>query len=167
MEEISRRGEIVSPERLRALLRQSTRVRILDTFLVAVCTHCWEFLELRRVRDLETLKKCPSCGRETIGLSTDSYENVFSLAMKARSRSTFRGKRLKLLTSLKRSAELRKEYGHTLDMLLAGRGIRLSDASNLASRTKKEGEEGGEVIDLVIEGEREALRRRYFASTGQ
>jgi len=87
--------------------------------------------------------------------------------MKARSRSTFRGKRLKLLTSLKRSAELRKEYGHTLDMLLAGRGIRLSDASNLASRTKKEGEEGGEVIDLVIEGEREALRRRYFASTGQ
>ena len=167
VEEISRRGEIVSPERLRALLRQSTRVRILDTFLVAVCTHCWEFLELRRVRDLETLKKCPSCGREAIGLSTDSYENVFSLAMKARSRSTFRGKRLKLLTSLKRSAELRKEYGHTLDMLLAGRGIRLSDASNLASRMKKEGEAGGEVIDQIIEGEREALRRRYFASTGQ
>jgi len=166
VEEISRRGEIVSPERLRALLRQSTRVRILDTFLVAVCTHCWEFLELRRVRDLEAVKKCPSCGRETIGLSTDSYENVFSLAMKARSRSTFRGKRLKLLTSLKRSAELRKEYEHNLDMLLAGRGIRLSDASNLAARMKKEGE-GGDVIDLVIEGERDSLRRRYFASTGQ
>jgi len=86
--------------------------------------------------------------------------------MKARSRSTFRGKRLKLLTSLKRSAELRKEYEHNLDMLLAGRGIRLSDASNLAARMKKEGE-GGDVIDLVIEGERDSLRRRYFASTGQ
>ncbi len=161
VEEISRRGEIISPERLRALLRQSTRVRILDTFLVAACTHCWEFLELKRVRDLETMKNCPRCGRETIGLSTDSYENVFSLAMKARSRSTFHGKRLKLLTSLKKTAELRKEYGHVLDMLLAGRGIRLIDASNLASRMRKD---GTDVIDVVIEGERETLRRRYFAS---
>src|SRR5207245_5690357 len=51
VEEISRRGEIVSPERLRALLRQSRRVRILDSFLAAVWTLCWEFLDLRRVMD--------------------------------------------------------------------------------------------------------------------
>src|SRR2546426_12632311 len=87
--------------------------------------------------------------------------------MKARSRSTFRGKRLKLLTSLKRSAELRKEYGPTLDMLLAGRGIRLSDASNLASRMKKEGEAGGGGVEQIIEGGRGGRRRPSFASTGQ
>jgi ATP-dependent Lhr-like helicase len=52
IEEISRRGEIVSPERLRALLRQSTRARILDTFVVAVCTSCWNYVELKRVGDL-------------------------------------------------------------------------------------------------------------------
>ncbi|MDG6910486.1 MAG: DEAD/DEAH box helicase, partial [Nitrososphaerota archaeon] len=44
VEEISRRGEIVSPERLKALLKQSTRPRINETFLVAVCTTCWNFL---------------------------------------------------------------------------------------------------------------------------
>ena len=159
IEEISRRGEIVSPERLRALLRQSTRARILDTFMVAVCTNCWNYLELRRVGDLEGLVKCTFCGREAIGLSTDSYENVFSLAMKARSRTDIRGRNLKMVEGVKKSAEMRKEYGHGFDMLMAGRGVRVTDAMALAAKMKKE---GMDVVDAVMDGEREALRRRYF-----
>ncbi len=159
VEEISRRGELVSPERLRALLRQSTRARIDDTFLVAVCSSCWNFLELRRVTDLEGLAKCPSCGREAVGLSTDSYENVFSLAMKARSRTNIQGKWLRLAEGVKKSAELRKEHGHAADMLMAGRGIRLAEAAALAARMKKD---GADLVDLIVEGERDALRRRYF-----
>lgn len=161
VEEISRRGELVSPERLRALLRQSTRARVNDAFLVAVCTHCWNFLELRRVGDLEGLGKCRECGKEEIGLSADSYENVFSLAMKARSRTDLRGKRLAQVESLRKSAVLRKEYGHPIDMLIAGRGIRLADAAALAARMKKE---GTDLVDLIVEGERDAMRRRYFFS---
>lgn len=159
VEEISRRGEIVSPERLRGLLRQSTRARINDTFLVAVCTNCWNFVELRRVSDLDGLAKCPSCGKETLGLSTDTYENIFSLAMKARSRSDLRGEKLKHVEALRKTAELRKEYGHPADMLLAGRGIRHADAAILAAKMRKE---GTDLVDLIIEGERDALRRRYF-----
>ena len=159
VEEISRRGEIVSPERLRALLKQSTRARVNDTFVVAVCTNCWNFLELRRVGDLESLLKCPVCEKEAIGLSTDSYENVFSLAMKTRSRADMRGKKLRLVEVVRKSAELRKEYGHPADMLIAGRGIRLAEAATLAAKMRKE---GTDLVELIIEGEREALRRRYF-----
>jgi ATP-dependent Lhr-like helicase len=159
VEEISRRGEIVSPERLRALLRQSTRARINDTFLVAACCNCWNFIELRKVGDLEGLDKCPFCGKASVGLSTDSYENVFSLAMKARSRADIGGKRSRLVEAIRKSAELRKEYGHAADMLLAGRGVRLAEASALAARMRKE---GTDLVELIIEGERDALRRRYF-----
>ena len=159
VEEISRRGEIVSPERLRALLKQSTRARINETFLVAVCTNCWNFLELRKVADLEGLERCPNCAKAAIGLSTDSYENVFSLAMKARSRGDLRGAKLRLVEALRKSADLRAEYGHAADILMAGRGVRLAEASALAAKMRKE---GTDVIELAIEGEREALRRRYF-----
>ncbi len=159
VEEISRRGEIVSPERLRALLKQSTRARINDTFLATVCTACWNFIELKKVGDLEGFDRCPACGKQALGLSTDSYENVFSLAMKTRSRSDMRGAKLRQVEALKKSAELRKDYGHAADMLLAGRGIRLADASALAPKMRKE---GTDVVELIIEGEREALRRRYF-----
>ncbi|MDG6942832.1 MAG: DEAD/DEAH box helicase [Nitrososphaerota archaeon] len=159
VEEISRRGEIVAPERLRALLRQSTRARINETFLVAVCTNCWNFLELRKVTDLEGLESCPACGKQALGLSTDSYENAFSLAMKARSRTVLTGAKLKLVEALRRSSDLRKEYGHAADMIMAGRGIKLAEASGLAAKMRKE---GTDVVDLIIEGEREALRKRYF-----
>jgi ATP-dependent Lhr-like helicase len=164
MEEISRRGEVVSPERLRSLIRQSTSARVLDTFLVAVCTKNWDFIELRRVRDLETLEVCPKCGEKAIGFSTDSYETVFSLAMKARSRSTLHGRNLKLLTKLQKSAEGRNEIGFDLPVLMAGRGIRLVDALNLGAKKKKT---GGDVVDYLIEGEKEALMRRYFSSPRQ
>ena len=159
VEEISRRGEIVSPERLRALLKQSTRARINDTFLAVVCTSCWNFLELKKVGDMEELRACPFCGKQALGISTDSYENVFSLAMKARSRSDLRGSKLKSVEAFRKTSELRKEYGHAADMLLAGRGVRLTDASVLAAKMRKE---GTDVVELIIEGEREALRRRYF-----
>lgn len=159
VEEISRRGEIVSPERLKGLLKQSTRARINETFLVAVCTNCWNFLELRKVADLEGLDRCPVCAKAAIGLSTDSYENVFSLAMKARSRADLRGGKLKLVDALRKTAELRTEYGHSVDILLGGRGIRLSDVSALMAKMRKD---GTDVIELAIEGERDALRRRYF-----
>ncbi|MDV3278519.1 MAG: DEAD/DEAH box helicase [Nitrososphaerales archaeon] len=162
IEEISRRGEIVSPERLRALLRQSTRARIMETFLVVVCTNCWNYLELKKAGDLEELARCPKCGKEALGLSTESYENVFSLAMKARSRTDLRGRRLKQVEALRKSAELRKEHGHAIDMILAGRSIRLTDAANLVAKMEREGKD---LVDVIIDGEREALRRRYFATT--
>ena len=160
VEEISRRGEIVSPERLRALLKQSTRARINDTFLVSRLHQLLELPGAEEGGGPGGFREVPlSVRKPTLGLSTDTYENVFSLAMKARSRADLRGSKLKLVESLRKSAELRKEYGHAADMLLAGRGIRLAEAATLAAKMRKE---GTDVVELIIEGERDALRRRYF-----
>ena len=161
VEEVSRRGEIVSPERLRSIIRQSAEACVTDSFLIAVCTNCWEYIEPKRIGSIE-LGGCPRCGHDdSIGFSTESYETVFSLALKARSRNDLAGKNLKMVEALKKSAELYKEYGTDALVLMGGRGIRLADVAGLLSRKRKE---GGDIIDYVIEGEREALKRRYFAS---
>jgi len=158
LEEVSRRGEIVSPERLRAIIRQSTSARINESFLVAACTNCWEYVELRRVGS-GGVAKCPKCGKEAVGYTTEAYENVFAASLKARSRIDVGGKPFRVLESIRKSALLRKEFGDDVLVLMAGRGIRLSDVAALVEKRKKE---GGELVDYVIEGEREALRRRYF-----
>ena len=161
LEEVSRRGEIVSPERLRAIIRQSTEARIRESFLVAACTNCWEFVELRRVGD-GAPERCPRCGRkDTIGFTTESYETVFGATLKARSRLQMHGKALKVLDILKRSAQVRNEFGDEALYVIAGRGIRLSEAPALLKKRK---ETGLDLIDCVIEGEREALKRRYFVT---
>ena len=160
VEEVSRRGEIVSPERLRSIIRQSTEARVNDSFLVACCTKCWDYIELKRVGGIQP-GNCPRCGSNSVGYSTESYETIFSLALKARSRSDLRGKNMKLIDSLKRSSQLVNEYGADALVLMGGRGIRLAEAGSLLAKKAKE---GGDIIDYVIEGEREALKRRYFAS---
>jgi ATP-dependent helicase Lhr and Lhr-like helicase len=160
LEEVSRRGEIVSPERLRAIIRQSTQARINESFVVAACTSCWEYVELRRVGSGVPVK-CPRCGKEAVGFTTESYEGVFGAALKARSRLELRGKPAKVLEAVRKAAELRREFGDDVLLLIAGRGIRLSDVPGLLARKK---ETGQDIIDMVIEGEREALKRRYFVS---
>lgn len=160
VEEVSRRGEIVSPERLRAIIRQSAEARVMDAFLTEVCTSCWEYTEPKRIGSV-LLGKCPRCGKDSIGYSTETYESIFSLALKARSRTDLRGKNLRMVEVLKKSTALCGEYGLDALILMGGRGIRLGDLAGLLARKKKE---GGDIIDYVIEGEREALKRRYFAS---
>ena len=160
VEEVSRRGEIISPERLRALIRQSTEARVADSFLIMVCTNCWDYVELKQVGSIE-LGRCPRCGSDAIGFSTESYESVFGLALKVRSRSIQHGRSVKAVELLRKSAELAKKFGNDALVMMAGRGIRLSEASSLLAKRSKE---GGDLIDYVIEGEREALKRRYFAS---
>jgi hypothetical protein len=71
-------------------------------------------------------------------------------------------KSLRLIEALRKTAGFRSEYGQDFVFLIAGRGIRISEAADLAAKRKKE---GGNIIDYVIEGEREALRRRYFFAT--
>jgi ATP-dependent Lhr-like helicase len=161
LEEVSRRGEIVSPERLRAIIRQSTEARIRESFLVAACTHCWEYVELRRVGS-GAPEKCPRCGRtDSMGFTTESYETVFSTAMKQRSRLQLHGKAVRVIETLKKSAQIRNEFGDEALYLIAGRGIRLSEVPALLKRKK---ETGGDLVDYIIEGERESLRRRYFVT---
>ncbi|MDG7005448.1 MAG: hypothetical protein JRM86_00755, partial [Nitrososphaerota archaeon] len=162
LEEVSRRGEIVSPERLRAIVRQSTEARIRESFLVAACTSCWEYVELRTVGS-GAPERCPRCGKPgTIGFTTDSYEAVFSATLKARSRLELHGRAERILETLRRSAQVRNEFGDESLYLMAGRGIRASEIPALLKRKA----EGGDVVDLVIEGEREALKRRYFVTEG-
>lgn len=120
-----------------------------------------EYVELRRVGD-GGAERCPRCGRkDTIGYTTESYEAVFGATLKARSRLQMHGKAQKVLENLKRSAQIKNEFGDDALYLIAGRGIRLSEVSALLKKRK---EAGMDLIDCVIEGEREALKRRYFVS---
>jgi hypothetical protein len=107
-------------------------------------------------------EKCPRCGKsDSMGFTTESYETVFGAALKARSRLQTHGKAEKVLEILKRSALIKNEFGDDALWVIAGRGIRLSEVTALMRKRK---EMGLDLVDCVIEGERDALRRRYFVS---
>ncbi len=52
------------------------KARLLDECLTFVCTNCWQYVEVRRINDVETEKiQCPECESKSIGaLKADENE---------------------------------------------------------------------------------------------
>jgi ATP-dependent Lhr-like helicase len=54
--------DLIPPERMRAVLIESARARLLNETCNFICTNCWNYMEMIRVKDLPEKPKCPKCG---------------------------------------------------------------------------------------------------------
>ncbi|MFQ6134792.1 MAG: hypothetical protein ACE5KU_03120, partial [Nitrososphaerales archaeon] len=159
LEEMSRRSDIIPPERMRRILLRSTRARLLNEVRTAVCTECWDYVESRKVADMQEMV-CPECGGGGIGFTEDTEEAVRRLCERMRVDRPRAPKRYRRMhRRIMGSAELYRRYGFPTVFVLAGRRIRVSDADAILKREKVVSER---LIDMVLEGEKKALKRRYF-----
>ncbi|MCW4045736.1 MAG: DEAD/DEAH box helicase [Candidatus Bathyarchaeota archaeon] len=156
IERVSMKTDLVPPERLRAVLVESAKARLLNETGTFVCTRCWDYLEMIRVKDLPAQPKCPRCGSQEIGLLKVEEETALSLIDK-------RGQKLvkseeKLQAHAVQSAQLIAKYGKTAAVALSARKVQSSD---IASVLEKEAKLTDRFYELVLEAERKALSRRF------
>jgi ATP-dependent Lhr-like helicase len=59
IERVSMKTDLIPPERMRAVLVESAKARLLNETGTFVCTCCWDYLEMIRVKDLPIQLKCP------------------------------------------------------------------------------------------------------------
>ncbi len=157
LEEISRKSDIVPPARMRQILLKSTRARLLNEVFTVVCTDCWDYVESRKVVEMQEIS-CPECGSQKIGFTTDSEEDVRRLSESMRVGGEPPKRFRRMAGRITGSAELYQERGFPAVVVLAGRGIRPSDASEILKHDKIITEE---MIERILEGEKRALKRRY------
>src|SRR3972149_4344535 len=60
----SMKTDLIPPERMRAVLVESAKARVLNETGNFVCTNCWNYMEMIRVKDLPEKPKCPRCGSQ-------------------------------------------------------------------------------------------------------
>jgi ATP-dependent Lhr-like helicase len=158
LEEIGRKTDIIPPARMRQILHRSTRARLLNEVVTTVCTECWDYVDTKKVIEMQEAT-CPECGSQKIGFTTDPEESVHRLSESMR---VDRGKPPKRFRRMARritgSAEIYLEYGFPAAVVLAGRGIRPSEAKEILQHDKVISER---LIEQVLEAEKRALRRRY------
>jgi ATP-dependent Lhr-like helicase len=152
--EVVKRGyELIPPERMHKVIQTYVKARLLDESLTFVCTHCWQHVTVRRIHDAGVLQ-CPECGSKHIGaLQVD--ENVVR-------REIRKGKRKRESTVIDDailSAELITRYGEAALLALAGRGLKPEDARAIVLKEETVNER---LITLIIESEKEVLKRRFF-----
>ena len=166
LERVGERADLVPPETMEKLILESAKARLLNEVLTFICTSCWSWGEMIRVRDLDPDKKCPVCGSLKLGMTKASLEEASRLLEKNGRAYARRDKTLK--AELSESARLYEEHGPAAAIAYAGRGLDVQDAEEILrgmesyeAQSLDEGKLLDKLVREVVEAEKEALRRRF------
>ena len=157
IERVSMKTDLIPPERMKLVLVESARARLLNEVRTFVCTSCWEYLEMIRIKDLPEKPACPRCGSSSLGVLRKEEEEVQSLVDKRGEKLTKKEKDIKEWTL--KTARLTAQHGKPAAVALSGRKLRVSDVEGVL---KEEKELSDRFFELVIEAERNALKRRFW-----
>jgi ATP-dependent Lhr-like helicase len=162
VEEIKHGYELIPPERMHRVVLKYVKARLLDEALTFVCTNCWQYMAVRRVNDVavEDLE-CPECESHSIGaLKADESEVRRGIRQSTSAASRGTSKRTsKLVNDARKSAELIATYGKAALLALAGKGLGVGDAEEIL---KKEAAVNEHLVELIIESEKDILKRRFY-----
>ena len=156
VERISRKTDLIPPEKMRSILIESTKARILNEVGVFVCLNCWEFLKSIRVRDLPEKVRCPKCG-SYLAVSKETEDAVLKVYEKRG--QNLRGKELEIYEELLETRRLVASYGYAAVLAYMGHRLNIEDVEEILAEHSKIDEK---FYELIIEAERKALKGRFW-----
>jgi len=149
--------DLIAPERMKAILVESAKARLLNEFRTFVCTRCWDYLEPLRIKDLPSRPECPRCGSRALGVLRKAEDAVYSLVEKRGEKLTKDERKLRKWAF--ETGRLLREYGKVAAVGLCGRKLRADDVKEIL---KEERELSDRFFELVIEAEKKALKERFW-----
>ncbi|MEM3730339.1 MAG: DEAD/DEAH box helicase [Candidatus Bathyarchaeia archaeon] len=157
IERVSMKTDLIPPERMRAVLIESTKARLLNETCNYICTNCWSYMEMIRAKDLPDKPKCPRCGSQALGLLKEEEEKILPLIEK-------KGQKLskseeKLQKQALQTAHLIAKYGKAAAVALCARKVKPSDVIEVLEEQPKLNDR---FYELVLEAERKALSKRFW-----
>ncbi len=156
IERVSMKTDLIPSERMKQILVESAKARLLNEVRTFVCTQNWDYLEMVRINDLPDQPACPKCGSTALGVFSREEDQIRSLVEKSGEKLTKAEQ--KLLERALETAELVSRYGKPAAVALAGRRVRTDDALGVL---RQERVLSDHFFELVIEAERDALKRRF------
>lgn len=157
IERVSMKTDLIPPERMKLILIESAKARLFDEARTFICTSCWDYLEIVRVKDLPNEPKCPQCGSKALGVLRKDEEEVHSLVDKKGEKLTKSEEKIK--EQAVETAKLMSKYGKLAAVAFAGRRLKISDVEKILLEEKTFTDK---FFELVIEAERNALKRRFW-----
>jgi len=159
IERVSMKTDLIPPERMRRILIESAKVRLLNETRTFICTNkeCLDYLEMVRIKDLPDKPVCPKCGSSALGILSREEDQVWPIVEKKGEKLT-KGEE-KLWKEARETAKLVSKHGKPAAVALAGRRLRASDVEEVL---KEESSLSDHFFELVLEAERKALKKRFW-----
>jgi ATP-dependent Lhr-like helicase len=155
--ELSWKTDLVPADRLRRLLIESGKARLLNEARVAVCANCFRYVENVKVKRFMTEFCCPECGSKKIGLLSDDPSEVAQMAAERSDLEKVSERFKGVYKEAIESGELVGIYGLPAALALAAKGISKPIMITLA--TSKMGDLDY-FVDTILREERAAMKAR-------
>ena len=156
IERVSMKTDLIPPEQMRVVLIESAKARLLNEVGNFVCTNCWNYMELIRIKDLPDKPKCPKCDSYNIGLLKVEEEKIARLLEKKGEHLTKNEE--KIQTAADKTAKIIECYGKPAAVALSARRVLVADISEVLAKEPKLSER---FYELVLDAERKVLNRRF------
>jgi len=157
IERISRKTDLIPPEKLKRILLESTKVRILNECRTLACPKCFESSKIVRIKDIPENLTCPSCGKGQLGLTIETPDFIDKIHRK-HGRNLSQAER-KISEDLKATSLLLRKHGRVAACVLAGRRIGLGEAKAVLRTHHKFSDK---LFESIMAAERRVLRRRFW-----
>ncbi len=158
IERMSMKTDLIPPERMRAVLVESAKARLLNETLTFVCTYSWDYSEMIRVKDLPDKPKCPRCGSPEIGVLKVEEEKVLPLVEKKGEKLT--KNEVKLREQALETSKLMAKYGRPAAVALAARRVRAGDVEAVL---QKEPKITDKFYESILDVERKAMSKKFWS----
>jgi ATP-dependent Lhr-like helicase len=157
IERVSMKTDLIPLERMRAVLIESAKARLLNETRTFVCTNCWSYVEMIRAKDLGDKPKCPRCGSSAIGLLRVEEEKALPILEKKGEKLTISEERLH--KQALQTAQLIAKYGKVAALALCARKVQPSDVREVLEKQSKLSDE---FYESILEVERKAMSKRFW-----
>jgi len=157
IERISRKTDLIPPEKMKRILIESTRVRILNEFRTLACPKCFAYAQMQRVKDMPDDFTCPKCRKSYLGITAELPEMIERIRLKKTRKPSQHEERI--VDNLRGSARLLRKYGKVAAIVMAGRRIRASEARLVLRRTHIVSDR---LFEAIMDAERKVLRLRFL-----
>jgi ATP-dependent Lhr-like helicase len=157
IERMSMKTDLIPPERMRAVLIESAKVRLLNETNSFLCTNCWGYMDMLRGKDLPDHPKCPRCGSTALGLLKVEEEKTLPIIEKKGEKLT--RSEQKLRERALETSRLIQKYGRPAAIALSARRVRTSDVEQVLEKERKLSDT---FYELVLEAERRAISKRFW-----
>jgi ATP-dependent Lhr-like helicase len=156
IERVSMKTDLIPPERMRAVLIESAKARLLNETSNFVCTNCWNYMEMMQIKDLADRPKCPRCGSPALGLLKVEEERALPILEKKGEKLTKNEERLH--KQALQTAQLIAKYGKAAAVALSARRVQPSDIVGVLEEEPKLSDR---FYELVLDAERKAISKRF------
>jgi ATP-dependent Lhr-like helicase len=157
IEKMSMKTDLIPPERMRAVLIESAKARLLNETSSFLCTNCWNYVEMLKPKDLPDKPKCPRCGSTSIGLLRVEEEKSLPIIEKKGEKLTKTEERLKYHAL--QTARLISQYGKPAAVAFSAKRIHSADVGQVLEKERRLTDR---FYELVLEAERKAISKRFW-----